>query len=184
MPSTYFSCMYMLYVLPLFCFIAQYLCPMHLQFSRRHHCRRCGRVVCSGCSDHVSEVKGYNLPVRVCSECYKTFNTSEKLSETLPTAPPPFDISSLLPGSDYRNERIHNCTLLPKDPMFNQNIRREFYYERAPNTALFLSLVDLIVDKRVAAGFILDCCHTVSGQLVPNSQGLVNEEVDHHFVIG
>ncbi len=116
------------------------------------------------------------MPVRICDDCYKAFITSENFSEAPPTTP---DVSS-----NYRNQTICNCTLLPKDPMFNQNVRKEFYYERAPNTALFLSLVDLIVDKRVAASFILDCCHTVSGQLVPNAQGLVNEEVDHHFVIG
>lgn len=155
-----------------------------IQFSRRHHCRRCGRVVCSECSAHLSEVKGYDVPVRVCNDCYKESKTSENLSETLPTAHSAFEVRSLLPASNYRDETICNYTLLPKDPVFNLSIRRDFYYERAPNTALFLSLVDLIVNKRVAAGFILDCCHTVSGQLVPNAQGLVNEEVDHHFVIG
>lgn len=157
---------------------------LHTQFSRRHHCRRCGRVICSDCSAHLSEVKGYDVLVRVCNDCYKTFSTTEQIPETPPTAHPDFDINSHVHGSSCRDEAISNYTFLPKDAMFNQNIRREFYYERAPNTALFLSLVDLIIDKRVAAGFILDCCHTVSGQLVPNAQGLVNDEVDHHFVIG
>lgn len=112
------------------------------------------------------------------------FEVSESPSDANPTTHHGFDIHSLLLGSENRDESLRNYTLLPGDPMFNQNVRKEFCYERAPNTALFLSLVDLLVDKQVAAGFILDCCHTVSMQLVPNAQGLVNEEVDHHFVIG
>jgi len=68
--------------------------------------------------------------------------------------------------------------------MFNANVRKEFYYEKAPSTTLFLSMVDLVTDKKLAAEFILDRCHALSLQLVPNAQGMVNKEVDHHFVIG
>ena len=78
----------------------------------------------------------------------------------------------------------HWRQLLPNDPLYNQNVRREFYYEHTPNTTLCLALADLMGDRRVSAAFLLDCCHTVSAQLVPDSQGRVNEEVDHYFVIG
>ena len=125
------------------------------------------------------------MPVRVCDDCRKTCILSS--SETPPTSNPAVDIQTILSScasQDDLTSHMRNFALLPKDTVHNKNVRQEFYYERAPNSALFLSLVDLIVDKRVAAEFILDCCHTVSGQLVPNSQGLVNEEVDHHFVIG
>ncbi len=73
--------------------------------------------------------------------------------------------------------------LEPSDKMANENLRHEFYFERTPNTALCLSLADLLVDKELAAMLILDCCHTVSAKLVPDSQGCVNAELDHHFVI-
>lgn len=40
-------------------------------FNRRHHCRRCGRVVCAVCSQHRMRVAGYpnSVPVRVCKDC-------------------------------------------------------------------------------------------------------------------
>ena len=40
-------------------------------FNRRHHCRRCGRVVCAMCSQHRMRVAGYpnSVPVRVCKDC-------------------------------------------------------------------------------------------------------------------
>ncbi|XP_062613414.1 uncharacterized protein LOC134275178 [Saccostrea cucullata] len=45
---------------------------------RRHHCRACGRVVCSNCSDNKAPLEYLrNKPVRVCDECF------EKLREAL-----------------------------------------------------------------------------------------------------
>ncbi|XP_071795779.1 zinc finger FYVE domain-containing protein 26-like isoform X2 [Asterias amurensis] len=43
-------------------------------FNRRHHCRRCGRVVCWRCSQLKAVVEGYgDTPVRVCDQCYQAF---------------------------------------------------------------------------------------------------------------
>ena len=38
--------------------------------NRRHHCRHCGKVVCSTCSPHKLFL-GETYPQRVCVECYK-----------------------------------------------------------------------------------------------------------------
>jgi hypothetical protein len=38
-------------------------------FNRRHHCRRCGRVVCKPCSQHMTVIK--DRLVRTCKECYQ-----------------------------------------------------------------------------------------------------------------
>jgi len=73
--------------------------------------------------------------------------------------------------------------LVPGDYMANENHRTEFYYERTPNTALCLSLADMLADKELGARLVLDCCHAVSAKLVPDSHGCVNAELDHHFVI-
>ena len=37
--------------------------------NRRHHCRRCGRVVCSNCSQKVTLID--NVPRRTCNDCFK-----------------------------------------------------------------------------------------------------------------
>ena len=42
----------------------------HLQFNRRHHCRRCGRVVCGVCSAQQMSIDGYERPQRTCNDCY------------------------------------------------------------------------------------------------------------------
>lgn len=49
-----------------------------LQFTRRHHCRRCGRVVCAACSSRTAPVGGRS--VRVCDECYESMFKSRDTS--------------------------------------------------------------------------------------------------------
>ena len=74
--------------------------------------------------------------------------------------------------------------LIPKDTLFNQDLRREFFYDSSPSTSLCLSITDLISDKRIRAKFLLHCCHSVSLHLVPDDHGRVNEELDSYFTIG
>ncbi|KAM8921326.1 LOW QUALITY PROTEIN: zinc finger FYVE domain-containing protein 26 [Pelodytes ibericus] len=46
-------------------------------FNRRHHCRRCGRLVCSSCSMKKMVVEGCREnPARVCDQCYRYFSAS------------------------------------------------------------------------------------------------------------
>jgi len=45
------------------------------QFNRRHHCRRCGRLVCSSCSTKKMTVEACREnPARVCDQCYSYYN--------------------------------------------------------------------------------------------------------------
>jgi hypothetical protein len=43
---------------------------------RRHHCRRCGRVVCSNCSQKMTLID--NIPKRTCDDCFKQIETQQK----------------------------------------------------------------------------------------------------------
>ena len=61
--------------------------------------------------------------------------------------------------------------------------RNDFSYENTPSSDLCLTLVDLIVSHAVAAEFLLDCCHSLSLQLVSHSQSQLSREVDHYFII-
>lgn len=43
----------------------------NFQFTHRHHCRLCGRIVCANCSQHALIVEGYgNVKIRVSEDCY------------------------------------------------------------------------------------------------------------------
>ena len=52
-----------------------------VQFSlvvRRHHCRACGKVVCSACSNNKAPIKYRQFePVRVCHLCYDVLKKSK-----------------------------------------------------------------------------------------------------------
>ncbi|KAG9490781.1 hypothetical protein GDO78_006228 [Eleutherodactylus coqui] len=40
-------------------------------FRRRHHCRSCGKIVCSKCSGYTASLPHYPQAVRVCLHCYR-----------------------------------------------------------------------------------------------------------------
>lgn len=40
------------------------------KLNRKHHCRCCGKVICSGCSEHKIRLKVGGQPRRVCTPCY------------------------------------------------------------------------------------------------------------------
>ena len=151
---------------------------------RRHHCRRCGRVVCADCSTKIAVVKGYNQHVRVCDDChpYCTSNPQYSSDDVIPHLSTLDGVNELDPAfPPLSPTHLRHWKLIPNDPHYNLTVRKAFYYERTPNTTLFLSLLDLIENKKLAAAFILDCCRTVSMQLMPDSS--YNDEIDHNFVI-
>lgn len=41
--------------------------------NRRHHCRVCGKVFCSKCSDHEIQFKSQKKPTRTCASCYSAY---------------------------------------------------------------------------------------------------------------
>lgn len=64
------------------------MCCKISQFSllnRRHHCRRCGRVVCAECSPHrISLPEIYiNLMVRCCEDCFQLKDGDKRKSESV-----------------------------------------------------------------------------------------------------
>jgi hypothetical protein len=56
--------------------------------TRKHHCRSCGYVVCSDCSEHVAVLPnmGYNSPVRVCDACFISI-TDARVNENVGQTP-------------------------------------------------------------------------------------------------
>jgi hypothetical protein len=56
-------------------------------FNRRHHCRRCGRVVCKPCSQHVTVIK--ERLERTCKDCYQQMQTNPTPAAIHITRPQP-----------------------------------------------------------------------------------------------
>eukprot|EP01113_Clastostelium_recurvatum_P021918 TRINITY_DN2601_c0_g1_i3.p1 TRINITY_DN2601_c0_g1~~TRINITY_DN2601_c0_g1_i3.p1 ORF type:complete len:2157 (+),score=555.75 TRINITY_DN2601_c0_g1_i3:83-6553(+) len=45
-------------------------------FKRRHHCRICGQIFCSRCSENsIADYQGYDYPIRVCNYCYRLLHS-------------------------------------------------------------------------------------------------------------
>jgi len=47
---------------------------------RRHHCRRCGKVVCGACSSNKHRLVDGAAEVRVCTLCFKEFAEQERVT--------------------------------------------------------------------------------------------------------
>lgn len=182
-------------------------------FNRRHHCRRCGRVVCGACSQHNHVVTGYGKnPVRVCDSCHEYFYSNrsspfrEELSTSLRSNPVSLDKErsqaadnqeSSAPGSTYGSylDRTPSTEWLTEDLNArclwklnldkdnNSLLREEFFYEQAPSASLCVSILDLHSDAKACGRLILDLCNSLSQKLVPVAPGVKNEELDHNLVI-
>uniref|UniRef100_A0A8C3YB14 Zinc finger FYVE domain-containing protein 26 n=1 Tax=Catharus ustulatus TaxID=91951 RepID=A0A8C3YB14_CATUS len=131
-------------------------------FNRRHHCRRCGRLVCSSCSTKKMEIEACreNLS-RVCDQCYSYYNR-----ENMP------EISN----NEYSTVvRIPKATdlewIFSLNEEENEIVRSEFYYEQAPSSSLCIAILSLHSDSIVCGHQLIEHCCKLS-------QGLTNPEVD------
>ncbi|XP_076441937.1 uncharacterized protein LOC143280973 isoform X2 [Babylonia areolata] len=177
-------------------------------FNRRHHCRRCGRVVCAACSTRRSQVRG--MSARTCDECYEQmFGTresrardeqevySQRMKESLSGASPslqspplghmttqlrPSDLVQTRSLSSVVHHDVHEWKL-KTDEGLNGYIRDEFYYEQAPSVALCMSILQHHTDPHVSGQLILTMCDDLSTFLQPLAPGVPNLEVDYGLII-
>lgn len=106
-------------------------------FNRRHHCRRCGRVVCANCSQQRMQVHTYpkSVLVRICDDC-KLQTIQMQAAQLTPSA-----------ASSVALE----CWKLSTDEKLNQTVREEFSFEQAPNISLCLAILSLHSDHKAYA---------------------------------
>ncbi|XP_060519103.1 zinc finger FYVE domain-containing protein 26 homolog [Cylas formicarius] len=135
-------------------------------FNRRHHCRRCGRVICYTCSSKRMMVPTYgDILVKVCSDCYaQTYRIESEVSETVSSKSLPADIWTLT-----------------SDPQYNKIVREEFSYEHTPNVFLCLSLMKFHSMCEEYPKFLLEKCENIL-QLLYSWQEAV-KEIDHALII-
>ncbi|XP_024904898.1 zinc finger FYVE domain-containing protein 26 isoform X2 [Pteropus alecto] len=143
-------------------------------FNRRHHCRRCGRLVCSSCSTKKMIVEGCREnPTRVCDQCYSYYN--KDVPEDNPAQPEAPD------SSQSETPPYSAVVRVPKAPAVewildlneeeNELVRNEFYYEQAPSASLCIAILNLHRDS-------ITCGHQLIEHCCRLSQGLTNPEVD------
>ncbi|XP_076234454.1 zinc finger FYVE-type containing 26 spastizin [Calliopsis andreniformis] len=139
-------------------------------FNRRHHCRRCGRVICATCSQHRMQVSGYppSVLVRVCDDCKRQTVLQMNAVQGAPSTP---------------SSELFDYWRLTRDQKHNETIREEFSFEYAPNILLCLAILDLHSDHKTYTSFLLDRCDEMKRLLQPVSGGKVNPEVDHIVII-
>ncbi|KAK3852709.1 hypothetical protein Pcinc_040715 [Petrolisthes cinctipes] len=161
-------------------------------FCRRHHCRRCGRVVCGRCSQHRLPVQGYdNLPVRVCRDCHqqtKEINLNTYI-QVRPLRDSTFETvsvgsaeeSSTHGGTSWASDS-EGGWYLSTDTHHNDIIRNEFCFDYAPSLSLCLAVLALHRNKRDAALCIIKLSHHLF-LLITSSLKLQNPNFDLTFVL-
>ncbi|EDW29212.1 GL18532 [Drosophila persimilis] len=139
---------------------------------RRHHCRRCGRVVCFACSTQRMRIPELydELEVRICNDCASAISTNangegdQSASWEQSTVS---GCSSLVESSKWR---------LSGNITHDKLIREEFSYEHAPSVAMSLSILRHHQDQRTCVELLLYHCRKLEKLIDPNP------EVDYELV--
>ncbi|KAL1789538.1 zinc finger protein FYVE domain-containing protein 26 isoform X1 [Sigmodon hispidus] len=160
--------------------ICMVCCREHFSmFNRRHHCRRCGRLVCGSCSTKKMAVEGCREnPARVCDQCYSYYN--KDAAEESPCQSEASDSSKTESPPYLAVVRVPKATevewILSLNEEENELVRSEFYYEQAPSASLCIAILNLHRDG-IACGhqLIEHCCRL--------SKGLTNPELDAGLLI-
>ncbi|XP_039992767.1 zinc finger FYVE domain-containing protein 26 isoform X2 [Xiphias gladius] len=142
-------------------------------FNRRHHCRRCGRLVCHACSERKMPVEGCpGDDVRVCDQCYTYFHPdSDDELEPAEVAGSPVVTEEALNGILHLPEVVQQQIQLSTNPAENQLLRSEFYYEQAPSAYLCVAILSLHSDQTACGHQLIIHCRSLSCKLT-------NPEVD------
>lgn len=133
---------------------------------RRHHCRRCGRVVCFACSTHrmrIPEIYA-DIEVRICNDCHQQIEelqiqNKKEHKENSPTQKKRKKIS----GQIYKWNLSGNIT-------HDKLLREEFSYEHSPSVALSLSILEFHLGKQKCVELLTYHCRKLEKLMVPNPE--------------
>ncbi|XP_046971190.1 zinc finger FYVE domain-containing protein 26 homolog isoform X2 [Vanessa cardui] len=126
---------------------------------RRHHCRRCGRVVCQGCSRNKMQVPTYpsGVKFRVCDDCFTQTMNKKSSSER--------ENMMLSSNSDTGSATTCMDWCLSTNSKKNDAVRTEFSYEFTPNVTLCLSIMKMHTINLDYPRFLLDRSDEVAREL-------------------
>lgn len=141
---------------------------------RRHHCRRCGRVVCFACSSNRMQIPELyeDVAVRVCSDCVKQTQELEAKSMANKTSTPVAE--KRVQCTDFKDD--DSRWKLSGNITHDKLLREEFCYEHAPSVALCLSILSYHTNNRKCVDLLLYHCGKLEKLLVPNP------EVDYELI--
>uniref|UniRef100_A0A182WK48 FYVE-type domain-containing protein n=1 Tax=Anopheles minimus TaxID=112268 RepID=A0A182WK48_9DIPT len=148
--------------------------------NRRHHCRRCGRVVCHSCSKKKLRLQSFyeDVAVRVCDDCWRNLAGTEpkdRQPETGTTTPS--GVQSRMSDSSGQYE-----WQLTGNERYDNVIRDEYSYEYAPSTNQCLAICNLHTANEEMASFLLYHCAKLEALLRPLHPGVPNPEIDYALV--
>ncbi|XP_050095682.1 zinc finger FYVE domain-containing protein 26 homolog [Anopheles aquasalis] len=159
--------------------------------NRRHHCRRCGRVVCHSCSKRKQRLGSFyeEIPVRICDDCGRLLGDGSDLStsnaistlqskRTVETAATERGVGM---GDNGRPVPQYEWQLTGNE-RYDRVIRDEYSYEYAPSTGQCLAICDLHTPNEEIASFLLYHCAKLEGLLRPLAPGVPNPEIDYALV--
>ncbi|XP_073493543.1 zinc finger FYVE domain-containing protein 26 isoform X2 [Phyllobates terribilis] len=147
-------------------------------FNRRHHCRRCGRLVCSSCSMKKMVVEGCREnPARVCDQCHNYFfaetnKTEDEFEYTEEKTAGTLNLSDVLKLSKAAEVQWW-LTLTEAE---NEVERNEFYYEQAPSASLCSAILNLHSKSDECGYQLIERCCLLS-------KGLTNPEMDSRLLL-
>lgn len=162
--------------------------------TRRHHCRRCGRVVCHSCSTkRLTIPKLYeNILVRVCNDCADQTEEAQRANTEIITSastaqlpPPPLSVeaSVILEENEQRISTRDGWVYRFTGHLKHDHLlREEFSFEYAPSAALCINLISLHTPGQDCCEFLLNYCKKFEALLKPLKPGQSNPEVDYAFV--
>lgn len=147
------------------------MCCKKSKFSllnRRHHCRRCGRVVCKDCSlQRIFLPELYNiLKVRCCNDCFTQIENENQKAECSSVEKP---LSLVGKEMEWR--------LTGYDMTNDQMVRDDFNFECSPNVGLCIAITCLHTVNDELTKFLLFHCHRLELLLRPVN-GRINPEID------
>ncbi|XP_053682667.1 zinc finger FYVE domain-containing protein 26 homolog [Sabethes cyaneus] len=138
--------------------------------NRRHHCRRCGRVVCHACSKKKLEIPELyeEVPVRACDDCVKQTHKKPSIPVESPGKPSQrYETDQWQLTGNVRNDNI---------------MRDEYSYEYAPSTSQCLAICNLHSQNEELSSFLLYHCAKLEKLLRPILPGYPNPEIDYALV--
>uniref|UniRef100_A0A2M4A387 Putative zinc finger fyve domain-containing protein 26 n=1 Tax=Anopheles triannulatus TaxID=58253 RepID=A0A2M4A387_9DIPT len=153
--------------------------------NRRHHCRRCGRVVCHSCSKQKQRLGSFyeEIPVRICDDCGRLLGGDADLTTTSHSMRTAEARSTDRAGTGDSGRPVPQYEWqLTGNERYDRVIRDEYSYEYAPSTGQCLAICDLHTPNEEIASFLLYHCAKLEGLLRPLAPGVPNPEIDYALV--